>query len=339
MNRTIEKNKSKTKVFSKLFFCFKYIVLSIVYLLCIPAVYFTFAFNLRLAGIITWGFTALVPLLLVIFRKKKYIYPALLGCCTLFIVFFFTFYSASNNRNWSENVAVLPSVSFEGNTVTIKNIRFFKYTTENNYVEGYYKKTVDVDNIDSLDCILSYWDGNTEIAHTMLSFGFTDNTFLCVSVETRLENREPQSGLGGLYNQYELIYILADEKDLLGLRTNFRKEEVFVYPIKIKKKNLKKLFLQIMHNVKNLETNPRFYNTLKDNCFTSLLNDVRAIKEGTISFDYRFIMNGRSDELGYERGLFNTNGLSFKEFKNVHHINQYIPGSAIPDNYSLLIRQ
>lgn len=161
----------------------------------------------------------------------------------------------------------------------------------------------------------------------------------CVSVETRREVNEPQTGLRGLYNQYELIYILANEKDLLGLRTNFRKEEVFVYPMSIKIKKIKKLFLQFMDKVQRLETHPEFYNTIKNNCFTSILNAIRSITEKSIIFDCRFIMTGYSDERGYEKGLFITDEMSFKDFKNKHHISQYIPKGKIPDNYSSVIRR
>jgi hypothetical protein len=315
----------------------KYIILAIVYLLCIPAVFFISEFNLWLPYLLTWGFIAVIPILLIIFRKKKFTYFVILACCILFLVIFY-FIPPSNNRNWTKDVAILPSVSININLVTVKNIRNFQYKSESDYIPEYYNKTFNADNIISLDYILSYWDGNTNIAHTMFSFGFKDNSYLCVSVETRREVNELQTGLRGLYNQYESIYILADEKDLLGLRTNFRQEEVFVYPIKAETKKIKKLFLQIMHKVQNLETKPQFYNTIKNNCFTSILNNVSKITEKSIIFDYRFILSGYSDELGYEKGLFLTEGMSFKDFKNIHHINQYVHEGKIPDNYSSIIR-
>jgi len=316
----------------------KFIILAIVYLLCIPAVYFITTSNSYLAHILTWGFICFIPILLIIFRKRKKTYWNILGGCIVFLIIFFSL-PPSNNRNWNKNVSILPSISIDKNLVTIGNIRNFKYKTEHDYIQNYYDKTFNIDNITTLDYILSYWDGNKDIAHTMLSFGFKNNSHLCVSVETRGEVDEPQTGLRGLYNQYELIYILADEKDILGLRTNYRKEEVYIFPMNVNKEQIQKLFIQIMSKVQKLQTHPQFYNTIKNNCFTSLLNEIRKITQQTIVFDWRFLKNGRSDELGYERNSFITNGMSFNDFKYSNHINQYILTKEIPENYSVIIRQ
>ena len=315
-----------------------YILLAIIYLLCIPAVYFTFTAGTASAYIFTYGFIILIPGIYIVYRKKKYAYWLLLTSCTIFLIIFFNI-PPSNNRHWAPDVALLPSISINNNMVTVKNIRNNKYRSEFEYTPHYYSKTFNVNNIDSLDYILSYWDGNTNIAHSMLSFGFKDDSHLCVSVETRREVNEEQTTLRGFYNQYELIYILADEKDLLGLRTNFRKEEVYVYPLKIKKKIMKNFFLQILGRAEEVEIKPQFYNTIKHNCFTSLFRDIEKVTGRPVIFDYRHILNGRSDELAYERGIFFDKGISFINFKKRHHINQYIKGGNIPDNYSSIIRK
>lgn len=98
-----------------------------------------------------------------------------------------------------------------------------------------------------------------------------------MSVETRLEKAEPQSGLRGLFKQYKLIYILGDERDLLQLRTNFRKEEVFLYPTTVGRENVRKVFKVIMERVNNIASKPAFYNTLSHCCFSSLFEDFKKV--------------------------------------------------------------
>ena len=142
-----------------------------------------------------------------------------------------------------------------------------------------------------------------------------------------------------MFNTNSTCNMSKEKKDILGLRTNYRKEEVYIFPMNVNKEQIQKLFIQIMSKVQKLQTHPQFYNTIKNNCFTSLLNEIRKITQQTIVFEWRFLKNGRSDELGYERNSFITNGMSFNDFKYSNHINQYILTKEIPENYSVIIRQ
>jgi len=301
-----------------------YTILILYYLWCIPIVFFL---NLPwewLRVFLTCCYTLSIPAALILFRKDKRALWFIAGVC-LFFGTWFSLIPASNNRDWTTDVAVLPSVTSNGDKVTIKNVRDFQYRSETDYTPQYYTETYDLNKLDSVDYILSYWDGNTLVAHTMLSFGFSDGKHLVVSVETRREKGEAQGAISGLYNQFELICILADESDVLLLRTNYRKEDVFVYPMADNKaKNGRKMLVQILKTVDKLETQPTFYNTIKHNCFTSLLHFTRSVRESPIDRDYRIIANGLSDEMGYERGWFKTDGLSFADFKKKCHINQYV---------------
>ena len=324
----------------KLIFTAIYMLLILYYLWVIPAVYFL---NLPwewLRITLTILFALTVPILIALSKKNKQYLWGAAGVC-LFFGTWFSMIPPSNNRNWTTDVAKLPIVRFNGDIVTIKNIRHFTYRTEHDYIPSYYDATYDLNQLTTADYILSYWDGNTLVAHSMCSFGFKDGRHICVSVETRREKNEPQSGFRGLYNQYELIYILADESDLLLLRTNYRKEKVYLYPLRVKTpETLKKVFLKILKEVVKLEKKPIFYNTLRDNCFTTLLKDVREVTGHKPPWDYRTLANGLSDEMGYERGWFYTDNLSFEDFKKKHYINQYVENDPDPQkNFSEKIRQ
>ena len=243
----------------------------------------------------------------------------------------------SHDRDWVESVSKLPKVTIEGNLAHIHNIRDFDYRSEKDFSIRYYDKTFDLNQIKSVDYALSYWDGNEAIAHSILSFGFSDGEYLAVSVETRLENNEPQSGLRGLFKQYELIYVLGDERDLLRLRTNFRKEEVFLYPTTVEKEKVRKLFQVIIERVNNISSKPEFYNTLTQSCLSSLISDFKKVLAPKSFFDVRRIQNGYSDAMLFENGWIGSK-LNFKDTKRVHHINQYVFDNINSENYSVKIR-
>ncbi len=242
------------------------------------------------------------------------------------------------NKNWQTSVAKLPHVQQEGTHITVYDIRDFDYRTETDFTPHYYNKRFDIEQLNEVDYILSYWDGNLAIAHTMLSFGFTTGEHLVVSLETRLAKNQPQTGLHGLFKQYEVIYVLADEVDILRLRTHYRQEQVFVYPLNLTASVRQAILMRIIERVNQLYQQPEFYNTLTHNCFTGLQSDLRSVltPKQVALFDYRWFLNGYSDEMIYAKGQIQTN-LSFKEAKRFFHINQYVKQATKAD-FSRLIR-
>jgi hypothetical protein len=127
------------------------------------------------------------------------------------------------DRDWAPEYARLAYATINGDQVTVHNIRNFDYRTETDFTPRYYDKTFDLNKLDSVDIIASYWAGDA-IAHIIVSFGFAGTDFLAVSIETRRERNESYSPIAGFFKQYELFYVVADERDLLRLRTNYRKD-------------------------------------------------------------------------------------------------------------------
>jgi hypothetical protein len=244
----------------------------------------------------------------------------------------------SHHRDWVPSVSKLPYAEILENQAVVHNIRNFDYRTEKDFTAHYYDKTFDLDQLESVDYVLSHWDGLEAVAHSIFSFGFESGEHLAVSVETRLEKGEPQSALRGLFKQYELIYVLADEKDLIRLRTNFRKEDVYLYPTTVNKEKVRKLFLVILNRVNDIAENPQFYNTLSQNCLTSLASDFKKVITPKSFFDFRRIANGYSDEMLYENGWIDYKGEGFEETKKLRYINQYVEGNSNVDDFSKQIR-
>ena len=313
-----------------------FLTLILLWLWCSVAIYFMGLPGEKLPVIAASLFAFNLPLLVIFMPNKKYATFVAIGLCII-VIMVWSQIKPSHDRNWIPSVARLPSATIEDNQVHIANIRNFDYHTENDFTVRYYDRTYVLNTLKSVDYILSYWDGNKAVAHTILSFGFEHGDYLAVSVETRLEKDEVQSGLGGLFKQYELIYVLADENDVLRLRTNFRKEDVYLYPTTLDKKTVRKLFDIVINSVNQIAEQPKFYNTVTENCLTSLTSKFRKQINPDAGFDYRRFANGFSDELLFDNGTIDST-LSFKEIKRSHYINQYVSGNESGIDYSRKIR-
>ena len=198
----------------------------------------------------------------------------------------------SNDREWAPEVAVLPVATVNGSLVEIKNIRNFDYRSETDFTPRYYDKTFDLDTIESADLICVYW-GNPAIAHVMGSFGFAGDEFVSFSIEMRKEKDEPGSMLKSFFRHYELIYVVADERDVIRVRTNYRepREDVHVYRTRLPVEDQRKMFLSYVTNMNELAQTPKWYNTLEDNCTTGMLHQTEAYKRRA-RYTWKVLLSG-----------------------------------------------
>jgi hypothetical protein len=227
----------------------------------------------------------------------------------------------SNDRDWQPDVAVLPFASFDGDLVTIHNIRNFDYRTETDYTPRYYDKTYDLRKLDSVDLIAVYWMGDA-IAHIMASFGFGGRDFVAVSIETRKERGETYDTLKGFFRQYELTYVVGDERDLIRLRTNYRQdppEDVYLFRTNAPPENVRRLFLSYLEKINELKEHPAFYNTLTTNCTTNVLMHTQ-VNPGKQAYSWKILLSGYTPLYAYELGRLDTR-LPFDELKRRSRIN------------------
>ena len=213
----------------------------------------------------------------------------------------------SNNRNWQTEVAVLPYATIDGDRVTVHNIRNFDYRTETDFTPAYYDKTFDLRQLDSVDLIAVYWMG-PQIAHIFLSFGFGGRDHLAISIEARKLRDEGFSTVKGFFRQYELYYVVADERDVIRLRTNYRKdppEEVHLYRIHGPSANGRRLFLSYVNKINALKERPEFYNSLTTNCTTNIWLQSR-VNPGHLPFSWKVLISGHVPEYLYEAGMLDT---------------------------------
>ena len=242
------------------------------------------------------------------------------------------------NRDWAPEYARLPRATINGDLVTIHNIRNFDYRTETDFTPRYYDKTFDLRQLDSVDVIASYWMGDA-IAHIFLSFGFAGKDFLAISIETRRQQHQSYSTVAGFFKQYELFYVLADERDLIGVRTNYRKdppEDVYLYRTRATAANARLLFLDYIRSINSLAEKPEFYNALTTNCTTSILTHTR-VNQGGLPLSWKVLLSGYVPQYLYERNAIDTS-LPFDELKHRSLINAAAQEAGAAPDFSQRIR-
>ncbi len=244
----------------------------------------------------------------------------------------------SNHRDWEPSLAVLPKAEFDGDRVTVRNIRRFTYLGEHDYVLNYYDKTFRLDDLERVDFLVVPFKNLPSLAHTMLSFGLRDGQHLVVSVEVRLEQGQKYSPLLGALHQYEITYVVGHERDLILLRTEHRDVDVFLYPTRARPEQVRDLFVDVMQRVNKLEQSPEFYDTLTNNCTTNIVQHINRLHPGRIPFDVRWILPGYSDRLAYDLGLLDTD-LPFEEARRRARINDVAARYRDDPDFSVRIRE
>lgn len=283
----------------------------------------------------------LVAVLLAMFFRSWRRY-AIAGYIALFVVVLVWWGNLEplNDRDWQTDVAVLPSATVDGDMITLHNIRNFDYHSETAYIPHYYDKRFDLRELTGVDVIAVYWMGPA-IAHVFLSFEFNHNEHIAISIETRKEKGEDYSSIKGFFRQYELFYVVADERDVIRLRTNYRQnppEDVYIYRAAGQIDNGRRLFLEYVRRINALTTKPEFYNTLLTNCTTSIWTSTQ-VNQQHIPLDWKILVSGYLPQYLYEQGRLETKGLSFNEIKQHSYANVRAHAADSATDFSQRIRK
>jgi hypothetical protein len=281
------------------------------------------------------GLTALVG-----YGTRRFRWRAAGSYLSLLIVVFvwWSMIEPSNDREWQPEVAVFPYATFDGNLITVHNIRNFDYRAETDFTPAYYDQTYDLTKLDSADLLAAYWMG-PEIAHIFLSFGFGGDDHLAISIEARKEATEGYSSIKGFFKQYELIYIVGDERDLIRVRTNYRTdppEDVYLYSLAGSPENAKRVFLGYMNTLNELRERPKFYNTLTANCTNVIWMHTR-LNPGHVPFSWKILLSGYTPVYLYEQGKLVTD-LPFDALQARARINERAMKADQAPDFSRQIR-
>ena len=245
----------------------------------------------------------------------------------------------SQNGNWQADDQNTGWAEVDGDRVTIHNFRNCSYRTEQDYTCSWETRTYHLSGLKHLDIAITWW-GSPWIAHPILSFDFGDEGHVAMSIETRDLVGQSYSAVRGFFRQYGLIYIAADERDVIRLRTNYRKdEEVYLFRTTASPEQARGLFLQYLDRINQLHRRPEWYNALTNNCTTNIAVSAAASREQRTKWDWRMLLNGKADEMMYEKGQLVTDGLSLPELKARVHINQVAREADGDPNFSSRIRE
>ena len=242
------------------------------------------------------------------------------------------------DRDWMQDQSKMPEATVQGELVTIKNVRNFRYRSVSDWNADWYEATYDLAKIVRAYFVVEPFSEFEGAAHTFVSFEFDNDQYVAISIELRKEKGESFSPFRGLLREYELMYVVGDERDLIELRTNHRKDDVYLFPIRTTKERLKRYFLDLVERMNKLRTKPEFYNTLTSSCTTNLADHLRKISPKDVPrFDYRLYLPGYSGELAYELGLVDFEG-SFEEAQRRFQIKDRAQSAAGANDFSTQIR-
>jgi hypothetical protein len=242
----------------------------------------------------------------------------------------------SNDRPWLPDVAQTGWAEVNGDQVTLHNVRNCEYRTETDYTPQWGTRTVDLSKLRGVDLAINYW-GSAWMAHPIMSFQFENAPPVCFSIETRKEIGESYSAIGGLYRQYELIFICAEERDVIRVRTNYRHgEDIYLYRTTMKPEKARERFLEYVASMNALRDKPRWYNAATTNCTTSIRTQHASAERAP--WDWRILFNGYADKMLYERHAL-AGDLPFPELKKRALIDEAAKAADADPEFSVRIRE
>jgi len=243
--------------------------------------------------------------------------------------------SPSHDRPWRPEVAVMPRAVIDGDRVRITGVRNFEYRSRNDFTTRYEEREIQLSHLIAVDFFVSYWSEGL-VAHTFLSFIFDNAPPLCISIETRPEVGEGFDPIGSMFKQFELIYVVGDERDLVRVRTNYRKEAVYLYHLNSSPDSVRRLLMVYLKRINELADRPEFYHLLSNSCTINIIRYANAAGRAG-RFDIRHLLNGLIDSYLYHSGRVDTT-LPFDELRRRSQINDAAEAADDAPDFSARIR-
>ncbi len=266
-------------------------------------------------------------------RRRLAVAMAVFGAWLLFVLLV----RPSNERDWNADQARMTTAEIVGDVVTIRNVRNATYRSTTDFDVHWETRRYDLSRLESVWFIVEPFADWRGPAHTFLSFGFDDGDHVAISVEIRKERGEAFSPLLGLLRQYEIAYVVGDERDLIGLRANHRKDDVFLYPVRATREQARALFVSMLERANRIAAEPEFYNTLTNTCTSNIVDHIESIAPGRVPWSYKTLLPAYSDDLAYDLGLIDTD-LPRATYRSAHRINDLASRYAEDPAFSARIR-
>lgn len=239
---------------------------------------------------------------------------------TVMMAWLWTYHQPSLTRDWSPDQARLPVARFEDDVVHIDNFRHARYRDVDDYELEWQSRRFDLHKLRTVDFVLEHFSAWRGAAHTFLSFGFDNGEYLAISVEIRKRRGDSYSPFKGLFKRYEIMYVIGDERDLIGLRTHVRNNPVRIFPIRAEPAAIRALLVHMLLRANGLARQAEFYNTLTNTCSSNIVRHMEALSGRKYPWDLRVLLPGYADELAYELGFIDADG-ELDELRRRFHIN------------------
>lgn len=256
----------------------------------------------------------------------------------LVAVYYFGFVTPDANQLWAPEQARVPHIEIAGDKVQVDDVRNFNWHTATDFTPGFYSRTYDVSKLDSMYYIVASmpkWEG---VAHVFVSFGFSDGQFVSVSVEGRRRKGQPYRLIPSMFRQFQLIYIVGDERDVVGLRGAIWKKPVYFYPVRSTPERKRAIFLDMMERAHSLEEQPEFYHLIFNNCMNNITHHLRRLGGRTLPFDLQVLLTGFSDRVAYYLGFIDTD-LPFAKARAAFRVDQWMQTVPLDEKFSERLRE
>jgi hypothetical protein len=258
-----------------------------------------------------WGVAALAILVALVIGPRRKASGVLAVCVGLLLAWWSTLQPASD-ADWAPEVAQTVEGTAGGDTLTLTHVRNFDWRGEHDFTPRWETRQYDLSKLVGVDLISDYWAGEA-IAHTMVSFDFSDGRFLTWSIEMRRRRDQVYSTIEGFFKQAELVVLAGDERDLIRLRTNVRKEDLRLYRLRASPEIARKTLLAYVEEANDLAKEPRWYNTATTNCTTVVFKIAQAVEPG-FPLDWRVLLSGYLPDYAYDHGALDQS-LPFPELR------------------------
>lgn len=242
----------------------------------------------------------------------------------------------SQSRDWKPDVRVVPRAHVDGDNVTLTSVRHFEYRSRTDFTPHYETREVQLSHLTGVDFFVSRWSDGP-VAHTFLSFVFDNAPPVCVSIEARLENNETYAALASCFKQFELIYVVGDERDIVRVRTQHRNEKVQLFHTRATPEGVRRIFMSYIDRINALADQPEFYHLLSNNCTVNIDRHVNL--DGRDSpFDLRLLLNGYIDAYAYVKDILDTS-MPLEELRERSLINEDAQAADLDPDFSKRIRE